>query len=40
MSVNKAKDNKRIRFGISKKLLLNVILMTILICAVSTGSGY
>ena len=30
----------RIRFGISKKLLLSVILMTILICVVSTVSGY
>ena len=31
---------KRIRFGISKKLLLSVILMTILICVISTFSGY
>ena len=29
-----------IRFGISKKLLLSVVLMTVLICAVSTFSGY
>ena len=38
MAVNDAK--KRIRFGISKKLLLSVVLMTVLICAVSTLSGY
>ena len=31
---------KRIRFGISKKLLLSVILLTVLICAISTVSGY
>ena len=30
----------RIRFGISKKLLLSVILLTVLICAISTVSGY
>ena len=30
----------RIRFGISKKMLLSIILLTILICLVSTLSGY
>ncbi|MBR3739771.1 MAG: hypothetical protein IKN04_04835, partial [Clostridia bacterium] len=30
----------RIRFGISKKLLVSVVLMTILICVFSTISGY
>ncbi len=30
----------RIRFGISKKLLLSVVLMTVLICVISTLSGY
>ncbi len=38
--MDNAAKPKRIRFGISKKLLLSVILMTILICAVSTLSGY
>ncbi len=32
--------NGQIRFGISKKLLLSVILMTVLICLISTLSGY
>ena len=31
---------RRIRLGISKKMLLFVILLTVLICAVSTFSGY
>ena len=30
----------RIRFGISKKLLLSVVLLTLLICFISTFSGY
>ena len=38
--MNDAKKPLHIRFGISKKLLLSVILMTLLICAVSTFSGY
>ena len=33
-------NQSHIRFGIRKKLLLSVILMTLLICAVSTLSGY
>ena len=34
--------NKRriIRFGISKKLLLSILILTVLICSVSTVSGY
>ena len=39
MTVDQAKP-RRIRFGISKKVLLSVILLTVLICAVSTVSGY
>jgi len=31
---------EHIRFGISKKLLLSVVLLTVLICVVSTVSGY
>ena len=31
---------KRIRFSISKKLLLSFVLLTVLICAVTTISGY
>ena len=31
---------RRIRLGISKKMLLFVILLTVLICAASTFSGY
>ena len=38
--MDNAKTGRRIRFGIRKKLLLSVILMTLLICAVSTLSGY
>ena len=30
----------RIRFGISKKLLLSIVLLTVLICAVSTLTGF
>ncbi len=40
MSGNKTEKKRGGRFGISKKLLLSVILMTVLICAVSTISGY
>lgn len=40
MSMNKAGKPGKIRFGISKKLLLPVILLTILICVISTVSGY
>ena len=39
MTTNKKKSGG-IRFGINKKLLLSVILMTILICVISTISGY
>ena len=39
MSENLTKPT-RIRFGISKKLLLSVVLLTVLICAISTISGY
>ena len=38
--MRKDKTAGTIRFGISKKLLLSVVLMTILICVVSTLSGY
>ena len=38
--MNSAAKSGKIRFGISKKLLLSVILMTILICLISTLSGY
>ena len=40
MSENNTKRHGRIRFGISKRLLLSVILLTVLICVVSTLSGY
>ena len=40
MSRNDRRGPGRIRFGVSKKLLLSVILMTVLICAISTISGY
>ncbi len=40
MSVNNKGRPRRTRFGISAKLLMNVILMTVLICAASTLSGY
>ncbi len=30
----------RVRFGISRKLLLSVVILTVLICAISTVSGY
>ena len=39
MADNQVKP-KRIRFGVSKKMLLSVVLLTVLICAVSTFSGY
>ncbi len=38
--MNKAKGSKGVRFGISKKLMLSIILITVLICVVSTFSGY
>ena len=38
--MNNVKKPGRIRFGISKKVLLSVSLLTILICVVSTLSGY
>ena len=38
--MNNATGPRRIRFGIGKKLLLTVSLLTVLICAVSTFSGY
>ena len=38
--MSKADGSKRARFGVSKKLLLSIILITVLICAVSTFSGY
>ena len=40
MSGNRARRRMKIRFGISKKLLLGVALLTIFICVVSTISGY
>ena len=40
MTVNKAKKPAKIRFGVSKKLLLSIVLMTLLICLISTISGY
>ena len=38
--MNKAGKTGKVRFGIGKRLLLIVILMTILICVISTISGY
>ncbi|MBR3017605.1 MAG: SpoIIE family protein phosphatase [Clostridia bacterium] len=38
--MNNAAKPRRIRFGISKKMLLSVVLLTVLICMVSTFSGY
>ncbi len=38
--MDKTKDAGRIRFGISKKMLVSIILLTVLICVVSTFSGY
>ena len=38
--MNKEKKTGGKRFGISKKLLLSIILMTLLICVISTISGY
>ncbi len=38
--MNNTEKPRKIRFGISKKLLLSVILMTVLICVISTFSGY
>lgn len=38
--MNNTAEPKRVRFGVSAKLLLSVILMTILICVISTLSGY
>ncbi len=40
MDVNKEKKPGGKRFGVSKKLLLSIILMTLLICVISTISGY
>ena len=40
MTVNKEKKTGGKRFGISKKLLVSIILMTLLICVISTISGY
>ena len=40
MSENNARRPKRFRFGIGKKLLLGVVLLTVLICVTSTVSGY
>ena len=38
--MSKEKKTGRFTFGISRKLLLSVVLMTVLICVVSTISGY
>ena len=38
--MGKTEEKGRIRFSIRKKLLLSVVLLTLLICAVSTLSGY
>ena len=40
MSRNDTNERGKVRFGISRKLLLSVALLTILICVVSTISGY
>ena len=40
VTVNEKRKTDKVRFGISKKLLLSVALLTILICVVSTLSGY
>ena len=40
ISMNNTAEPRRVRFGVSAKLLLSVILMTILICVISTLSGY
>ena len=40
MSERSARKPGKIRFGISRRLLLSVVLMTVLICVVSTYSGY
>ena len=40
MSGKATRARGRIRFGVSRKLLLSVVLLTVLICAVSTYSGY
>ena len=40
MSGNDTKERGKVRFGISRKLLLSVVLLTLLICAISTVSGY
>ena len=38
--MNNAKKTRRIRFVISKKMLASIVLLTVLICVVSTLSGY
>ena len=38
--MNEHKKPWHVRFGISKKLLLSVVILTVLICAISTISGY
>ena len=38
--IHKHKKPWHVRFGISKKLLLSVVILTVLICAISTYSGY
>ena len=40
VTVNEKRKTDKVRFGISKKLLMSVALLTILICVVSTLSGY
>ena len=40
MSESNMKKPGKVRFGISKRLLLSVTLMTVLICLISTLSGY
>ena len=40
MSESNTGKPRKIRFGISRRLLLSVILMTVLICVISTLSGY
>ena len=38
--MDKAAQSSRIRFGIRKKMVLSVVLLTALICLISTASGY
>lgn len=38
--MNNEEKSEEIRFGVGKKILLSIVLMTVLICAVSTLSGY